>query len=183
MKEKHPERSPRDYTRFEFTPPSTAFTAFTRREVNISIKKTKSGLGSDGTGLLFDHLKCFARNSTEGSADSCQKLSKFATIIAKGELCPEIAEWFASAPLVPFRKEDDGVRPIAVGETLRRLVSRLLMYRAKEAAVSLLFPLQLGIGVSSPAKGVGQALQILLAAKGDANHLALLKVDLANAFN
>lgn len=97
----------------------------------MSIKKAKRGLRPGGTGLGVDHLKTLANNSSVGPSDLCRRLAKLATIVASGKVCAEVGEWFAAAPLIPLKKPDNSVRPIAIGETLRRLVGRLLMYRAK----------------------------------------------------
>ncbi len=54
-----------------------------------------------------------------------------------------------SPPLwcLPCRKKNNGLRPIAVGEVLRRLVSKCLALHVRSSSLSLLTPLQLGVGV------------------------------------
>lgn len=93
----------------------------------------------------FDHIRVCTKNCEEGPTDTVERLAKFATIVASGKLCPSIGTWFASAPLLPLIKDDDVARPIAVGDTLRRLVGKQLMLRVKKAAVDLLYPIKLGI--------------------------------------
>lgn len=143
--EKHSQLATITDDRFNYTPPNILFKAFSRKEVAMSLKKTKSGLGGGGTGHIYDHRKAMSKNSVQGNSDTCRRLAHFASVIAKGMASSSIGMLFAAAPFVPLRKEDDGVRPIAVGETLRRLIAKLLMFRAKAAAVSLLYPKNLAL--------------------------------------
>ena len=56
------------------------------------------------------------------------------------------ASWCA-ATLAALRKKDGGVRPIAVGDTFRRLVGKALLGSARaKAEVAKLRPVQLGVG-------------------------------------
>ena len=75
------------------------------------------------------------------------------------------------------------MRPVAVGETLRRIVSKVAMQAAcvKDAMHSFL-PSQCGVGVEGACETVAQGLQQFVR-----NHVsvdwALLQLDLSNAFN
>lgn len=76
------------------------------------------------------------------------------------------------------KKKNGGHRPIAVGEVLRRLVSKCLASHTRQAAVSLLTPLQLGVGVQAIVHAVSLALSSI---PGDRCWTLLL--DFSNAFN
>ncbi len=66
----------------------------------------------------------------------------------------------------PAAKKDGGVRPIAVGETLRRIVGKcLLRLEAVKEEVACLQPRQCGVGVQNAAEMVGMGLQRLVQAK------------------
>lgn len=52
-----------------------------------------------------------------------------------------VSRWFSGAPLTPLRERDNGVRPIAVGETLRRIIVTAWMVRIKTKAIDFLQPL------------------------------------------
>lgn len=64
--------------------------------------------------------------------------------------------------MVPLVTDDNGVKPIAVDDFLRRLVGRLLMFRAKHNATTLLAPTKLGIYIASLAKAMKQAIHRIL---------------------
>jgi len=62
-----------------------------------------------------------------------------ATATSTRRLHPGAAPYLCAARLIPPRKKDGGVRPIAVGETLRRLVAKWLLGSAwgRNAAAAL----------------------------------------------
>jgi len=57
-------------------------------------------------------------------------LAEVCNILVQGQAPPEIAPYVAGAPIFPLQKkpETKEIRPIAVGEVLRRLVSRATLY-------------------------------------------------------
>ena len=94
--------------------------------------------------------------------------------------------YLCASSLIPLSKKDGGVRPIAVGETLRRIVGKcLLRLEAVKEEVACLQPRQCGVGVQNAAEMVGMGLQRLVQAKhveSDTEYV-VLQVDVSNAFN
>ena len=87
--------------------------------------------------------------------------------------------------MIPFRKPDDKVRPIAVGETLRRLVGKCLA-RHEDVTHQLegvFLPSQVWVGIAGGAEAVAHSVSCLVEEHGHDPDLALLKVDFENAFN
>jgi hypothetical protein len=89
----------------------------------------------------------------------------------------------AGAPVIPLAKKGPGVRPIAIGETFRRLVSKVGAFHVRSAASQLLAPLQLGVGTPLGCEAILHPVNTVFAAHGGDSLLALLKIDLSNAFN
>ena len=89
-----------------------------------------------------------------------------------------------AANLIPLRKKDNSVRPIAVGETLRRMIGKCLLNtdRMKEQVQSLQ-PRQCGVAVQGATELVGMGLQRLVDARKDDSDWVVLTVDISNAFN
>ena len=94
---------------------------------------------------------------------------------------PTIRPFLFGATLVALDKKGGGVRPIAVGCTLRRLVAKIAGNKVMEEATDLLAPRQLGYGVSGGAEAAVHAARIYLGQLQD-DH-ALVKLDFRNAFN
>eukprot|EP00973_Karenia_brevis_P024705 3406940-Karenia_brevis.AAC.1 len=65
--------------------------------------------------------------------------------MARGDVPRALAPFLAGASLTALPKKDSSVRPIAVGETWRRLTAKCLCFEYREQASSLLFPLQIGV--------------------------------------
>ena len=78
-------------------------------------------------------------------------------------------------------KPAGGVRPIAMGETLRRLAAKCLHSAVLDKVSEYLLPLQVGVQVPNAAELV--ARRVKLWAKEAAPGEVLLQVDLRNSFN
>src|SRR5207245_6185140 len=94
---------------------------------------------------------------------------------------PFVHSIFFGANLLAFNKKSGGLRPIAVGYTLRRLAAKVCCRHAKEKGAALLKPKQLGFGVRGGADAVVHAARNYLSNIEDGK--ALLKIDFSNAFN
>ena len=83
--------------------------------------------------------------------------------------------------LCALSKKDGGIRPIAVGCTLRRLVAKAACSAVRDRVAGQLAPLQLGFGMKQGAEAAAHATRCYI------NNLspgeAFLKIDFTNAFN
>lgn len=110
-------------------------------------------------------------------------LTKFVNLCLKGSLPKQLAPYLASAPITPLGKKDGGIRPIAVGETLRRLVSKCASAKVVSRLVDSLQPHQLGVGTKDGAVSLLHAVRHTIKTHGDNSDNVLLKIDFKNAFN
>ena len=111
-------------------------------------------------------------------------LAKLTSLWANGKLPEDHAVFLCGANLTPLRKPDGGVRPVAVGETLRRLVGKAILATAiAKAQVGGLAPTQVGVGVSGAAEAVAMGTQAIINRLAGDDDWAILKVDMSNAFN
>ena len=92
--------------------------------VERSIQSFHRLSGGGPSGLRPIHLKnCL---STEHRNEFLERCTTLVNVLAKGEAPNSLAPFLASATLAALPKKDDGIRPIAVGEVLRRLTAKCL---------------------------------------------------------
>ena len=102
---------------------SPAIERFTTAEVSRALSKFLKASAAGGSGLTATHLdELFSVPSTEQDTGLAAGLAKLLTKLARGAAPKELVPWIAGAPLIALLKPDGTIRPIAVGETLRRLV-------------------------------------------------------------
>jgi hypothetical protein len=101
-------------------------------------------------------------------------------LVASGRLPSAIAQALGVCTLIALEKRSGGVRPIAIGEAIRRLAGRAMCLQLRAAMAQYFTPNQYGVQTKG---GAEQVLHVIEA------HLALhpthvlLRVDCRNAFN
>ena len=108
-------------------------------------------------------------------------LTNFANLVLRGKVPQSVMPIFFGANLISRQKKDGGIRPIAVGQTLRRLVAKCISSRVTHSIESELAPLQLGCGVPLGCEAAAHATRLYLQSM-PSNHL-LAKLNFRNAFN
>jgi hypothetical protein len=108
-------------------------------------------------------------------------LTDFTNLVLNGGVPALARPVFFGATLISFNKKDGGIRPIAVGLTLRQLIAKMANRRALQTCSSLLAPRQLGVGVKGGAEAIAHAARRYLASID--SDKVLVKLDFANAFN
>ena len=111
---------------------------------------------------------------------SISALIAFCTLVLEGSTPEEVRPFFFGASLVVLEKSG-GVRPIAVGCTLRRLVAKVASFMVVEDMAVLLAPRQLGYGVKGVAEAAVHATRKFLSNMDP--DCAFVKLDFRNAFN
>ena len=79
-----------------------------------------------------------------------EQLTGVCNILAQGKAPKVLAKFLAGANLIGSPKKDkQDLRPIAIGETLRRLVSKGLCKNACSSVKNYLWPIQLSVNISN----------------------------------
>ena len=78
-------------------------------------------------------------------------LTKFVNLASKGQLPKFVTPILCSATLTALKKLKGGVRPIAVGEVIRRLIANCLARGANSEAADLLNTKLLGVAIKGGA--------------------------------
>ena len=116
----------------------------TAEEVLKAIKSFPEGSAGGKSGLKPQHLK---DTLVPGYGDECVRaLTEVVALLASGKAHPAARQWICCASLTALGKPDGGLRPIAIGETLRRLTSKTLVKEAGEDFLSYFEPIQVGVG-------------------------------------
>jgi hypothetical protein len=81
-------------------------------------------------------------------------ICKLCNLIASGKACRRVQPFLAGGSLTALLKKDGGIRPIAVGDVLRRLTGKALVRAQKDKLVNYFSPLQVGVAVPCGAEAV-----------------------------
>ena len=151
-------------------------------EVDKAIRSFPCASAAGPDGLRPQHLKDMTGVAAgEGGRLLLQALTSFMNLVLQGKVAQPARHFFFGATLIALGKKDGGVRPIAVGCTLRRLASKCACNSVKQAMAALLAPHQLGFSIPLGAEAAVHATRVYLQDMPD--HHLLLKLDFRNAFN
>ena len=155
--------------------------------VPVSPDSVKSGIlsfpaGSAGgpEGLKPGHLKQMI-GAAEAGNRLLESLTKLVSLVLENKIPEDIQPIFFGANLCALSKKDGGIRPIAVGSTLRRLVTKV-GFKPVSQQLGLLFrPNQLGYGTKGGSEAAAHAARHYLTS--NRQNKVFLKLDIKNAFN
>lgn len=115
----------------------------------------------------------------------CLAIADTAKILCTEEIHPDCLEEYNACRLIPLDKGASkdgtpGVRPIGVGEVMRRLVGKLLIHVIKKDITEAAGPLQTCSGLKA---GIEAAIHAMRGKFEDVHSEGILLVDAENAFN
>jgi hypothetical protein len=118
----------------------------------------------------------------EAGQKALRALIKLCNFLLSGQLPSEICHLLYGASLCAFHKKDGGIRPIAIGNCLRRLTSKLACFQSRNIVNSYLSPHQLGVATKLGCEAAIHTTRTFV--NNDQNRgKVLLKLDFKNAFN
>jgi hypothetical protein len=151
-------------------------------DIAAAIKSFPAGSAAGLDGLRPQHLKDMVGEQTAAAGQQLlTRLTDFTNNVLSGHVPNVIRPVLCGASLCALSKKDGGIRPIAVGNTLRRLVAKVACSAVRDRVTERLAPLQLGFGVKQGAEAAAHAARCYVRNLGPGE--ALLKIDFANAFN
>ena len=111
------------------------------QDVLRALKSFPSGSAPGPSSLRANHLKeAVLCPSPDRAAQAIRALSGVVRLLAAGCAPQEVIPHLCGATLLACVKKSGGLRPIAVGEVLRRLTSKCLSRAVQEVAISTLSP-------------------------------------------
>ena len=178
LREKHP---PASRSTAGLPPPSQfSSVSVTETDVRRAVMTFPAGSAGGPDGLRPQHLRDLILCREAGSELLCS-LTAFTNMLLTGGCPADIAPIFFGGRLLALSKKTGGVRPIAIGFTLRRLASKCANAVGSDQLRDYFSPIQLGVGLSSGCEAaVHSARRFLDALPPD--HV-MVKLDFSNAFN
>lgn len=157
---------------------------FDEKVVRDTIMNLPKGKASGFTQLRSIHLRLLlgAQSDIDG-----EKFLKLFTILlshmANGILPKEFYSTLACSILIPIAKDstsNPGVRPIALGDTLNKVVSKMLLKMSKDSIEKVFHPFQLGISFSNAAEIISHSVESI---RLNNPSYDIAQLDMHNAFN
>jgi hypothetical protein len=116
------------------------------KPINSFPAGSSPGLDSMRPQNLKDIISLSAGEAGQQALRALTKLCKF---LLSGQLPSEICHLLYGASLCAVHKKDGGIRPIAIGNCLRRLTSKLACFQSRNIVNSYLSSHQLELGVAT----------------------------------
>ena len=126
----------------------------------------------------FRRILCSKQFQREGK-DLRDQIALLANKLATEILDPSCLEAYTANHLIPLDK-NPGVRPIGVGEILRRVVGKAIACEPKQDVKEAAGPIQVCAGHKAGAEAAIQAMQSIFL---EENSQGVLLIDASNAFN
>ena len=158
-------------------------------EIFLAALRSMDPLTSPGTmGLRVTHLHELLLEDPTGA--TATQLTALINLLLRGAAHGSIRPYLAGASLTALAKANNGTRPIAAGEILRRLASKCAISVIRSRNDAFFLPFQYGVGCKAGTERVVHMVRRVWRAKHssgpggrEAPDFVLLKVDLENAFN
>ena len=189
LQKKHPKAEPADPSALlEVTASPVQPVIFENINADLIKRLSKMLQGSGGPTLIdsdfWKHMLCCKSYGTQSNC-LAEAIANLAKRLCCEHVHPDCLKEYLSSRLVPLDKGSDsqgnpGVRPIGIGEVLRRLVGKSAMYIVKSDIQRAAGSLQMCTGLRS---GIEAAVHMTHRAWSDDSTEAILLVDADNAFN
>ena len=151
MLSKHPQVTPPSIPADSVPPPAQI------AEVDIvrALKSFPAGTAPGPSSLRANHIKeAVFCPSPDRANYALRSLVRVVNLLCAVHAPSEVVPYLCGATLFACKKKRGGVRPIAVGEVLRRLTSKCISRAVQAEAIRTLVPLQVGVGISAGCEAI-----------------------------
>ena len=181
MLAKHPQADPPSISSDTFPTPLQV----SREDMLRALKSFPTGSAPGPSSLRANHIKqAIFCPSPDPANKALQSLTGVINLLCAGKVPPDVIPYLCGALLLPCLKKNGGLRPIAVGEVLRRLTSKCVTRAVLPEANNILSPLQVGVGLPGGCEAiVHSVVDVLDDHSIPPDHKHILMVDFSNAFN
>ncbi|CAI5509122.1 unnamed protein product [Closterium sp. Naga37s-1] len=174
LRAKHPDAA---------SPPARFVSGYTHSELRVTpddlrelLKRCPNGVGAGPSGTCFEHLKDPALASEEVLILLAQIISYLLSTFQS----QAVRDLLLPSRLIALEKPGGGVRPIAMGEAILRVVAKAALRELAQTIREYFLPVQFGVAVTGGAECIVHSVRSLL--QEDESRVAL-QLDIENAFN
>ena len=171
----------------DLRPPPTETASYTssvsEEEVMVALESFRPGRAGSIDGLRPGHLKdLVAPQTAEAGRRLLKALANICSKLLRGQI-PQHARDLFAASLTALWKMDGGIRPIAVGNVLRRLASMIAAKRVIPELCRQLPLVQFCVGVSGGCEAADHAVCAFVQSPVVPGNNVIVKLDMKDAFN
>ena len=123
-----------------------------------------------------------AKSNGQTGLNFLRALTNLVNVILEEKVPFELRQYFFGAKLIALKNVDGGLRPIAVGNTFRRLSAKCAGYHVFESRQARYGNRQVGVGTKRGAELASHVLRCLIGSPQPKENV-ILKIDFKNAFN
>ena len=149
-------------------------------EVLNAIRSFPAGSAGGPDGLRPQHLVDLVKSS-DASQELLSALTAFVNMVLAGHCHQDIIPVLFGGRLIALNKKAGGIRPIAIGFTLRRLIAKCASRFAAKKLDGYFAPRQLGFGSSGGCEAAVHAARRFI--NSMPSDFVVAKLDFSNAFN
>ena len=182
LEEKHPDSQPaHPDTFFDTTEPTdfhpAIFQNITSESIRSAALHTQGAAGPSGLDVHSWRRLCTAFG--QKSNDLCNAIARVAQRISTTYVDPVTLQAYVNCRLIPLDKQP-GVRPIGIGEVVRRIIGKAVMKLTKHDLQNAVGSLQLCAGQDAGCEAAVHAMSKIF---DNEDTEAVIMVDASNAFN
>ncbi|XP_066911371.1 uncharacterized protein [Clytia hemisphaerica] len=156
------------------------FESINAASIRTAAAKTKGGSGPSGLDAFGWRRILTSKSFGKSSDDLCTALADMCKKLCITDHDPNSLEAFLACRLIPLDK-NPGLRPIGIGEVLRRIIGKTITATTKDEIMSSVGSLQVCAGHEAGCEALVHAMKQIF--DHEESTEAVLLVDATNAFN
>ena len=161
-------------------PQPTVAVEMTEEELIRAVRSIPPGSAGDPDEVRPQHTLEMV-SCRESGTELRSALTGFVNCLLQGHIHPQVSPVLFGGSLIALEKKFGGIRPIAVGYTLRRIVAKCANSYATNQIAGYFSPIRLGVGTPRGSEAAVHATRRFIEAMPDGHVVA--KLDFCNAFN
>ena len=161
-------------------PHPTEAVQMSEEEVIRAVRSFPPGSAGGPDGVRPQHILEMV-SCREAGLEVRSALTGFVNCLLHGQIHPQVSPVLFGGNLIALEKKSGGIRPIAVGYTLRRIAAKCANCYATKQLAGYFNPIQLGVGTPGGSEAAVHATRRFIQAMPEGYVVA--KIDFCNAFN